>query len=140
MKKYKSVDFYLQVISLVMIGLSIIINQPGKINPIVFIFLFALLQVISILLHFFTGLQTWKKSSWRKYHLIGTAVVLILLFIAFIQDANGRSHDKDDKYGMPGLEILIWATIPAILLSLFYVIITWQEWRNIKQRELIQLK
>lgn len=140
MKKYKAVDFYLQVFSLIMIGLSILINQPEKINPVVFIFIFALLQIISILLHFFTGLQTWKKSSWRRYHLIGTVVVLILLIIAFIQDAGGRSHDKDDKYGMPGLEMLIWATIPAIVLSLFYVIITWQEWRNIKQRQSIQLK
>ncbi len=137
MKNYKSVDFYLQVIALIMIGLSIIINQPAKINPMVFILLFALLQIISILLHSFTGLQTWKKSSWRRYHLIGTGIVLILLAIAFIQDAGGRSQDKDDKYGMPGLEMLIWATIPAIVLSLFYIIITWQEWRNIKQRKSI---
>ncbi len=140
MKRYKSIDFYLQVISLLMIVLAFIINYPAKINPLIFILAFGLLQIISILLHFFTGLQTWKKSVWRKYHLIGTALVLLLLFVALLQDSSSRTNDKDDKYAMPGLEILIWATIPAILLSLFYVVITWAEWKNIKQRELTRLR
>lgn len=140
MKRYKSIDFYLQVISLLMIAIAVIINDQEKINPLIFVFAFAMLQIISILLHFFTGLQTWKKSTWRKYHLVGTGIVLSLFIIAFIQDSSGRSHDKDDKYSMAGLEIVVWATIPAILLSLFYIIITWKEWKNIQQREFAQLK
>ncbi|HQW43926.1 MAG: hypothetical protein IPP02_03370 [Chitinophagaceae bacterium] len=140
MKRYKSIDFYLQVISLLMIVATTVINKPGIANPVIYIFLFACLQIVSILLHFFTGLQTWKKSIWRKYHLIGTAIVLLLIVAALIRDSTGRSFDKDDKYGMPGLEILIWTTIPAILVSLFYTFITWKEWRNIKQRELTQFR
>ena len=140
MKRYKSIDFYLQVISLLMIVGTTVINKPGIANPVIYIFLFACLQIVSILLHFFTGLQTWKKSIWRKYHLIGTAIVLLLIVAALIRDSTGRSFDKDDKYGMPGLEILIWTTIPAILVSLFYTFITWKEWRNIKQRELTQFR
>ena len=128
MKRYKSIDFYLQVISLLMIVATTVINKPGIANPVIYIFLFACLQIVSILLHFFTGLQTWKKSIWRKYHLIGTAIVLLLIVAALIRD------------GMPGLEILIWTTIPAILVSLFYTFITWKEWRNIKQRELTQFR
>ena len=72
--------------------------------------------------------------------MIGTALVLLLLVVALLQDSFHRSDDKDDKYAMPGLETLIWATIPAILLSLFYVVITWSEWKNIKQRELSRLR
>lgn len=140
MKKFKSFDFYLQGILLLLIVVTFIINEPEKANPIIFVFAFAILQIISIFLHFFTGPQTWKKSVWRRYHFIGTGLILALLVIALIQGSSGKSHDKDDKYGMSGLEILIWITIPAILLSLFYILITWQEWRSIKQRELTQLK
>jgi len=93
-----------------------------------------------MVLHFFTGLQTWKKTTWRKYHVIGVGVVAILLVVAVFQDSAGRSGGTDDKYGMPGLPTLIWATIPAILTSFFYIIITWQEWMNIKQRNLVRLK
>ena len=101
MKRYKSIDFYLQVMSLLMIVATTVINKPGIANPVIYIFLFACLQIVSILLHFFTGLQTWKKSIWRKYHLIGTAIVLLLIVAALIRDSTGRSFDKDDKYGMP---------------------------------------
>lgn len=65
MKRYKSIDFYLQVISLLMIVATTVINKPGIANPVIYIFLFACLQIVSILLHFFTGLQTWKKSIWK---------------------------------------------------------------------------
>ena len=84
MKRYKSIDFYLQVISLLMIVATTVFKDLDRITDFIF--------------------------------------------------------DKDDKYGMPGLEILIWTTIPAILVSLFYTFITWKEWRNIKQRELTQFR
>ena len=140
MKKFKPIDFYLQAILVLFIVVTLLINEPEKANPIIFVVAFALLQIISILLHFFTGPQTWKKSTWRKYHLIGTGLILALLVIALFQGSSGRSHDKDDKYSMAGLEIVVWVTIPAILLSLFYIIITWQEWKSIQLRELTQLK
>lgn len=139
MKRYKSIDFYLQVISLLMIVATTVINKPGIANPVIYIFLLHACR-LSAFCCIFTGLQTWKKSIWRKYHLIGTAIVLLLIVAALIRDSTGRSFDKDDKYGMPGLEILIWTTIPAILVSLFYTFITWKEWRNIKQRELTQFR
>lgn len=54
--------------------------------------------------------------------------------MAFLQDSSRNTGDKDDKYAMPGLETVIYATIPAILLCLFYVVITLAEWRNLNEK------
>jgi glucose-6-phosphate-specific signal transduction histidine kinase len=131
-KTYKSIDFFAQIGLLAMIILAFIIDNYETLNPMLFIMGIAVVQIISILTHSIAGHQLWKKKAWRKYHLIGTALVFALLIVALVQDSSGRSGDKDDKYSMPGLETLIYATIPAILLSLFYVVITGVEWKKLK--------
>lgn len=133
MKFFKSIDFFAQIGLLTMIILAFIIDNYETLNPMLFIMGIAVVQIISILTHSIAGPQVWKKKAWRKYHLIGTALVFALLIVALVQDSSGRSGDKDDKYSMPGLETLIYATIPAILLSLFYVVITVVEWKKCKQ-------
>lgn len=133
MKIFKSIDFFAQIGLLAMTTLAFIIDNYETLNPMLFIMGIAVVQIISILIHTMAGHQVWKKKAWRKYHLIGTALVFALLIVALVQDSSGRTGDKDDKYSMPGLETLIYATIPAILLSLFYVVITGVEWKKCKQ-------
>lgn len=133
MKTFKSIDFFAQIGLLAITILAFIIDNYETLNPMLFLMGIAVVQIISILSHSIAGHQVWKKKAWRKYHLIGTALVLFIMIIALIQDSTGRSGDKDDKYSMPGLETLIYATIPAILLSLFYIVITGVEWKKCKQ-------
>jgi low affinity Fe/Cu permease len=133
MKTIKSIDFFVQIGLLSMIIFAFILDNYETLNPMPFIMGIAVVQIISILAHSIAGPQVWKKKAWRKYHLIGTAIVLLLIIIALIQDSTRSSGDKDDKYSMPGLETIIYATIPAILLGLFYVVITVVEYKNCRQ-------
>ncbi len=134
MKTYKTIDSCLQIALLVLTGIGLIADNTLQLNPMVFILLFALTQIISILVNMAAGKQFWKKTTWRKYHLIGTGLVLLLIVVAFLQDSSRHTGDKDDKYGMPGLLTMVYATIPAILLSLFYVVITLAEWKNLSKK------
>lgn len=134
MKTYKTIDSCLQVALLIPIGFGLMFNNTEKLNPIVFILLLALTQIISILVNMAAGKQFWEKTTWRKYHLIGTGLVLLLIVVAFLQDSSRHTGDKDDKYGMPGLLTMVYATIPAILMSLFYVVITLEEWKNLSKK------
>jgi hypothetical protein len=139
MKQYKPIDFFLQLFLLIVTVATFFI--PGTEGLFIYgIFAFAIVQVISLIAHAVTGKTDWKKSSLRKYHLIGTALVLASLVAALVTDSAEHNGDKEDKYQMTGLGIMIWVTIPAILLGLFYMVITWLEWKRIKQRELIHLK
>ena len=134
MKIFKTIDICLQIALLVLIGIGLASENIEQLNPMVFILAFALTQIISILVNKAAGKQYWKKTTWRKYHLIGTGLVLLLLLVAFLQESSRNTGDKDDKYAMPGLETAIYATIPAILLCLFYVVITLAEWRNLNEK------
>lgn len=133
MKTFKSIDFFAQIGLLSMTLLAFIIDDYETLSPMPFIFGIAIVQIISLITHSIAGHQVWKKKTLRKVHIIGTALVLLLIIIALIQDSSGRSGDKDDKYSMPGLETLIYATIPALLLCLFYIVITAIEWNNCKK-------
>jgi phosphomannomutase len=133
MKVYKSSDLFLQLILLVLTGFAFIIEESKKFNPRIFILAFAFVQIISIIIHLAAGPQSWKKKGERKFHLIGTGFVIIALIVALMQDSSGRTGDKDDKYGMPGLGTLLLATISAILLALFYTVITYLEWKKLKK-------
>jgi hypothetical protein len=141
MRAFKSLDLFIQLLLLVLLGAAYLIGNSEKLSiglltesPIILILAFGGMQIISILVHLAAGPQAWKKSSWRKFHLIGTALVLVAIAVAFIQDSTGRTGDRDDKYSMPGLETLVYATIPAILLALFYTVITWFEWMKMKKQ------
>ena len=134
MKTFKAIDSGLQIVLLTIIAIGLIIGNTDTLNPMIFILVFAVIQFISILVNMAAGKQYWKKTSWRKYHLIGTGLVILLLFVAVLQDSFRNTGDKDDKYSMPGLETAVYATIPAILLSLFYVVITLAEWKNLNKK------
>jgi glucose-6-phosphate-specific signal transduction histidine kinase len=133
MKFFKSIELFLQLVLLLMTTIAFVINDYEVLNPIIFILAIALLQVISLVINQAAGSQFWKKKIWRKYHLIGIVVVILLIIVASIESSSARNGDKDDKYSMAGLETIIYATIPAILLCLFYVFITFAEWKNLKK-------
>lgn len=132
MKPFKKTDVFLQTGLLILICTSFIAGDTDLVNPLAFIIALALVQVISIVIHLIAGKRKWKKSTWRKIHHTGTLLVLGALLIALMQDTAGHTGSKEDKYAIPGLETAIYATIPAILLSLFYVVISWAEWRKLK--------
>ena len=134
MKTFKAIDSGLQIVLLAIIATGLIIGNTDTLNPMIYILAFALTQLISMVVNKAAGKQNWKKTSWRKYHLIGTGFVILLLFVAVLQDSFRNTGDKDDKYSMPGLETAIYATIPAILLCLFYVVITLAEWKNLNKK------
>jgi hypothetical protein len=133
MKGLKSADFFLQIILLALTVIALIISDAETINPILFLFGFALVQLISIIAHAAAGAKSWKMAKWRKIHHIGMLLVFALLFIALLQGSGGRSGDKDDKYSMAGLGTVLFAVIPAVALAAFYLVITWKEWLNIKK-------
>ena len=130
MKTYKSIDLAMQLILLALVGVAYISNDPEKFSPIFIVLAYAAVQIISIIVNLGAGPRPWKKASLRKYHLIGTALVLAAIAVAFLQDAF---RGNDDKYSMPGLSTLVYATIPAILMALFYTVITWIEWKKMKK-------
>ena len=130
MKTFKSLDLFIQVLLLALMVGAYFINDPEKLSPIIIILAFAVVQIISIIVNLGAGPRPWKKTSWRKFHLIGTALVIAAIMVALIQDSSGRSGDK---YSMPGLGTLVYTTIPAMLLALFYTVITWVEWIKIKK-------
>jgi glucose-6-phosphate-specific signal transduction histidine kinase len=132
MKPLKSLDFIIQIILLAIIALAFIIDDFEKLNPFIFIIAFGIVQIISIIVHLASGPQKWKKTTWRKFHLAGTAIVLVAILVAFIQDSS-RFNNYEDS--MPGLGILLYATIPAILLALFYTVITGIEWMKVKKED-----
>ena len=134
MKTFKAIESCLQIALLAIITIGLNIGKADTLNPMIFILVFALTQLISLLVNKAAGKQIWKKITWRKYHLIGTCLVVLLLLVALFQDSSRNTGDKDDKYAMPGLETVMYATIPTILLCLFYVIITLAEWKNLNKK------
>jgi|CXWL01.1.fsa_nt_gi cellobiose-specific phosphotransferase system component IIC len=135
MKAFKSIEFFLQAGLLLLTLLAAIMDEPEMLNPIVFGVAFITVQITSIFVNLAAGRQYWKKAQWRKFHLIGIALVLSLIVVAVVQDSAGSTGDKDDKYSMAGLGTLLYATIPATLLSLFYVVITFFEWKKLQVKK-----
>lgn len=132
MKFFKAIDFLAQAALLLLTGTAFLLNDDNALNPGVLLLIFAGWQLMSLLIHLFAGPRPWKMKAWRKYHLLGIGLVLLMLVIAVIQSDAARTGDKDDKYSMAGLGTAIFAVIPAILVSLFYVIITFREWQRTK--------
>jgi hypothetical protein len=133
MKRFKSADFFLQTFLLILLVIALLISNAEALNPIYPIAGFALVQLISIIVHGIAGAYAWKMSRWRKIHQIGMLLVFVLLIVALVQGSAGGSGDKDDKYSMSGLGTLILAVVPAILFTFLYFIITCKEWVNMKK-------
>ena len=132
MRSFKSIDFFLQVVLIVVSIISMLIGDAETMSPGLFLVTLGLVQIISLLVNAAAGIQAWKMTTWRKWHLVGIGLVLLLIIVALSQSSASRTGDKDDKYSMAGLETMIYATIPAILLSLFYTVITYMEWKKMK--------
>lgn len=134
MIRYKPIDLFLQLFIVLVILVGIISGSNETISPISYFIALGLVQLISLLIHSVAGPQPWKQYKLRKIHFIGTLIVIALVIFAFLQDSfTPASGDKDDKYGMPGLATLVYTMIPVILLMLFYIVITWIEWRSVKK-------
>jgi len=125
MRNYKSFDFFSLVV-LILAASGGYFDKGGGVTS-VSIIAFAILQIISLLVHFVYGKQHWKESLLRKIHLIGAGVVLLIMIY-------GLAKPVKDKYDMSGLGIIIYALIPAALMALFYTVITFLEWKKLKNR------
>lgn len=132
MKTFKSIELFLQLGLLLLAVVTSVTGGDSSVGPMPFILAIGLVQIISMMVNMAAGKQLWRKDGWRKIHLAGVGLVVLLIIIAFIQDAGGRTGDKDDKYSMDGLGTLIYTTIPAVLFSLFYIVITYVEWRRMR--------
>lgn len=134
MIRYKPVDLFLQFIIVLTILIAVISDNNETMSPFSYFIALGLVQLVSLLIHFAAGQQPWKQYKLRKIHLIGTLIVIALVIFAFLQDSfTPNAGDKDDKYAMPGLATLIYTMIPVTLLMLFYIVITWMEWRSMKK-------
>ncbi len=134
MKEYKTIDLFSQFILLALLGVAYFMDDSEKLSPVLIAVLFGAVQVISILVHLGAGFRAWKMKGPRKFHLIGTALVLAAILLAFLLDAFRHTGDKEDKYSMPGLGLLVYTMIPALLLALFYSLITLMEWIRMKKK------
>jgi hypothetical protein len=110
-----------------------LLSNAEILNPVYPIAGFALVQIISIIVHGIAGVYAWKMSRWRKIHQIGMLLVFVMLVIALVQGSSGGNGDKDDKYSMSGLGTFMLAVVPAVIFTFLYFIITCKEWMNIKK-------
>ncbi len=134
MKTFKSFDLFFQIILLIILAVTFILNDAEKLSPLIIVLPFAAIQIISIFVHLAAGTQSWKKTAWRKIHLAGILVVLAIIIVALLQDSWRSTGDKDDKYDMPGLGTFLFAMLLAALLTLFYTVITYIEWKKMKKK------
>jgi len=125
MKNYKTFDFYSQSILLCSALLGGL-DKGGGVTSISII-AFAVLQIVSLLVHFTVGKQPWKETLLRKIHLAGTGVVILIMIY-------GLAKPAEDKYDMSGLGIIVYALIPAAFVAFFYTVITFLEWKKLKNR------
>ncbi len=129
MKGYKTFDALVQT-ALVLILAAGFIAEAESLSPGSFLIGLGLLQIISLVIHFTRGPQPWKATLLRKLHLAATGLVFIAIIIGFLQDENSR-----DKYDMEGLGTIMWAGAFAVLVILFYTVITWIEWWRMKSEK-----
>lgn len=126
MKWYKVFDLSIQATLSVLIILAFIFYNSNS-RPLDMLIVFALAQIVSIIIHLIIGRQPWKQSHLRIIHHAGTLIVLAIMAFAIL---------KEPKYpnDMSALGLVIYTTIPAILLALFYTVITFIEWKKMKEK------
>lgn len=129
---FKNLDLFGQVTLILLFIIGRLINGADQLAAIALLS-FALLQIISLITHAVIGKKSWKEAFLRKIHIIGTVIVILIMLAGMMQK-------PEDKYDMSGLSTVIFALIPAILLALFYTVITYLEWRRIKVQKLVHLK
>ncbi len=124
MYRYKTFDLFGQLAAILAILMGLIAaDERGAVISIGLLVL-AGLQLISLLVTGFFGPAGWK-SPLRRWHLIGTGLVLAVMIYGMVKPA-------EDKYDMSGLGIIIQSLVPAALVALFYTVITGMEWKKMR--------
>lgn len=137
MRQFKQAELYLQALFLICVIISVVFTTEFF-NPVTFITGLILIQLISMIVNAASGPLKWKLNRWRKLHLYGMLAVVLLIIIAFMQSSSARTGDKDDKYSMAGMGTLMIAVIPALLLVIYYFVITWKEWADLKKESALK--
>ena len=123
MYRYKTFDFFCQLAAILAILTGLIADESGALASIGLMVL-AGLQLISLLVNGFYGPAGWK-SPLRRWHLIGTGLVLAIMIYGMVKPA-------EDKYDMSGLGIMIQSLVPAAIMALLYTLITGLEWKKMR--------
>lgn len=123
MYRYKTFDFFGQLAAILAILTGLIADESGALTSIGLMVL-AGLQLISLLVNGFYGPAGWK-SPLRRWHLIGTGLVLAIMIYGMVKPA-------EDKYDMSGLGIMIQSLVPAAIMALLYTLITGLEWKKMR--------
>jgi hypothetical protein len=131
MVRLKTLDFYTQLLLIIVIALMYAFDS-GHYNALPLIVTLGLIQVISITTHLLTGPRTWK-SGLRKIHHVLTIGVIVMILIGFAIPGK-------DKYDSGGAVLVIYAIFPAILLTIFYTIISGIELALLKKETAARLK
>lgn len=132
MRQFKQAELYLQALFFICIIISVAFTTDFF-NPVSFITGLILIQLISMIVNAACGPLKWKLNRWRKLHQYGMLAVVLLVIISFMQSTSARTGDKDDKYSMAGMGTLLIAFIPAVLLIIYYFVITWKEWNALNK-------
>ncbi len=123
MYRYKTFDFFGQLAAILAILTGLIADESGALASIGLMVL-AGLQLISLLISGLYGPAGWK-SPLRRWHLIGTGLVLAIMIYGMVKPA-------EDKYDMSGLGIMIQSLVPAAIMALLYTLITGLEWKKMR--------
>jgi hypothetical protein len=123
MYRYKTFDFFGQLAAILAILTGLIADESGALTSIGLMVLVGL-QLISLLVNGFYGPAGWK-SPLRRWHLIGTGLVLAIMIYGMVKPA-------EDKYDMSGLGIMIQSLVPAAIMALLYTLITGLEWKKMR--------
>ena len=123
MYRYKTFDFFGQLAAILAILTGLIADESGALTSIGLMVL-AGLELISLLVNGFYGPAGWK-SPLRRWHLIGTGLVLAIMIYGMVKPA-------EDKYDMSGLGIMIQSLVPAAIMALLYTLITGLEWKKMR--------
>jgi hypothetical protein len=123
MKELKTGDFVLQslVIAIIIIGTATV----GS-TILMGLFLLGGVQILSVIVHFFHRDKPWISPLRKIYYWL-----LLLPLGGFIYALN---VDREDKYDMPELEIMLYVGFVSYLLGIFYFIITIIEWRKVSKQ------
>lgn len=126
MRIIKAIDVFLQTALVLIILAGVAIENAETVSPANYLVALGIVQSVSILINLFVA-GNWKKLQWRKIHHIGTLLVIVTLVIIFKIEAPENSNKQ-----YYGLGALFYTSAVALILVLFYFIISWVEWRRLK--------
>jgi hypothetical protein len=123
MKELKTGDFVLQLLVIL-----IIIIGTATVGSTILLGLFLLggVQILSVIVHLFYRKETWISPLRKIYYWL-----LLLPVGGFIY---AMSIDREGKYDMPELEVMLYVGTFSYLLGIFYFIITIIEWRRLSKQ------